>query len=62
MFKQGYIFYKGHVIDIGQRGSMLVSSVMEETGGLGVDVVIDNGGMKLEWTFPVFTVKIKITE
>ncbi|XP_060608471.1 quinone oxidoreductase-like protein 1 [Ruditapes philippinarum] len=33
----------GHVIDIGQRGSMLVSSVMEETGGLGVDVVIDNG-------------------
>ena len=41
---------------------MLVSSVMEETGGLGVDVVIDNGGMKLEWTFPVFTVKIKITE
>ena len=47
MFKQGYIFYKGHVIDIGQRGSMLVSSVMKETGGLGVDVVIDNGGMKL---------------
>ena len=38
------IYYQGHVIDIGQRGSMLVSSVMEETGGLGVDVVIDNGG------------------
>ncbi|KAK3097459.1 hypothetical protein FSP39_009811 [Pinctada imbricata] len=31
------------VIDIGQRSNILVSSVMEETGGVGVDVVIDSG-------------------
>lgn len=31
------------IIDIGTRSNILVSSVMEETGGIGVDVVIDNG-------------------
>lgn len=31
------------IIDIGTRSNILVSSVMEETGGVGVDVVIDNG-------------------
>lgn len=34
-----------HIVELGQRSnsSILVSSVMEETGGLGVDVIIDNG-------------------
>lgn len=31
------------VIDISKRTNILSSSVMEETGGVGVDVVIDNG-------------------
>ncbi|XP_071135931.1 quinone oxidoreductase-like protein 1 [Mytilus edulis] len=31
------------IIDIEKRSNILVSSVMEETGGVGVDVVIDNG-------------------
>ncbi|XP_062619094.1 quinone oxidoreductase-like protein 1 [Saccostrea cucullata] len=31
------------IIDLDQRSNILVSSVMEETGGVGVDVVIDNG-------------------
>lgn len=33
----------GQVIELGVAGNILVSAVMEETGGLGVDVVIDNG-------------------
>ncbi|XP_052244381.1 quinone oxidoreductase-like protein 1 isoform X2 [Dreissena polymorpha] len=33
----------GHVIEMGKTSAILVSSVMEETGGLGVDVVVDNG-------------------
>lgn len=33
----------GHIIEVGASSNILVSSVMEETGGLGVDVVIDNG-------------------
>lgn len=33
----------GQIIELNQRSNILVSSVMEETGGLGVDVVIDNG-------------------
>ena len=37
-------FISAQVIDIGQRSNILVSSVMEETGGIGVDVVVDNGG------------------
>ncbi|XP_052830149.1 quinone oxidoreductase-like protein 1 [Octopus bimaculoides] len=31
------------IIDVSGHGSMLRSSVMEETGGLGVDCIIDNG-------------------
>lgn len=31
------------IIDLDQRSNILVSSVLEETGGVGVDVVIDNG-------------------
>ena len=33
------------MIEMGKTSAILVSSVMEETGGLGVDVVVDNGGM-----------------
>ncbi|XP_052810186.1 quinone oxidoreductase-like protein 1 [Mya arenaria] len=33
----------GHIIEVGQSSNILVSSVMEETGGIGVDVAIDNG-------------------
>ena len=36
--------FTAQIIDIGSRSNILVSSVMEETGGIGVDVVIDNGG------------------
>lgn len=36
--------FTAHIIEVGQNSNILVSSVMEETGGLGVDVVTDNGG------------------
>ena len=39
------ILLPGQIVELSQRSNILVSSVMEETGGLGVDVVIDNGGM-----------------
>lgn len=31
------------VIDLSHRGNLLLSCVMEETGGIGVDVLVDNG-------------------
>ena len=39
-----FILLSGQIVELSQRSNILVSSVMEETGGLGVDVVIDNGG------------------
>jgi len=38
-----------HIIEIGSQSAMtsLHSSVMEETGRLGVDIFIDNGGVLL---------------
>lgn len=33
-----------HIIEMGDKSNLLLSSVMEETGGLGVDVIIDHGG------------------
>ena len=32
------------VIELGSKSNMLVSGVMEETGGIGVDCIIDHGG------------------
>ncbi|KAL4232906.1 oxidoreductase [Mactra antiquata] len=40
---EGFLPSIGHIVEIGQRSNILVSSIMEETGGLGVDVIIDNG-------------------
>lgn len=31
------------VLELSQRSTLLVSSIMEETGGIGVDCVVDNG-------------------
>ena len=33
-----------HILDLQHINSTLVNSVMEETGGLGVDIIIDAGG------------------
>lgn len=33
------------------NSSELLSAVMEETGGLGVDIVVDSGGKKLKLLF-----------
>ena len=33
------------LIEMTQRSTILASSVMEETGGVGVDCIIDNGGL-----------------
>ena len=32
------------IIDLSTKNSILLSAVMEETGGIGVDIVLDNGG------------------
>lgn len=40
-------FSSAQVLELSQRSTLLVSSVMEETGGTGVDCVVDNGGMSL---------------
>lgn len=42
-FIDGLQISVAQVIDISKRTNILASSVMEETGGVGVDVVIDNG-------------------
>ncbi|KAL3883378.1 hypothetical protein ACJMK2_029650 [Sinanodonta woodiana] len=33
----------GQIIELNQRNNILISSLMEETGGVGVDVIVDNG-------------------
>ena len=38
------ISFTEQIIDLGSKNSSLVSVVMEETGSLGVDVIIDDGG------------------
>ena len=39
-----FILFLAQVIELTYRNNMLSSSIMEETGGLGVDYIIDNGG------------------
>ena len=43
------------VIELEEKTSMLLSSVMEETGALGVDIVIDNGGQSYTLSVSGFT-------
>ena len=33
-----------HILDMGSKTNILLSGVMEETGGLGADIIIDTGG------------------
>lgn len=37
---------EARVIPVYNSSSELLSAVMEETGGLGVDIVVDSGGKK----------------
>ena len=39
-----YLFFLANVIDLRKTKKSLVDICMDETGGLGVDCVIDNGG------------------
>ena len=40
------------MIELSKKNNILVSSVMEETGGVGVDCVLDNGGKSCSLPFP----------
>lgn len=42
---------EARVIPVYNDSSDLLSAVMEETGGLGVDVVVDSGGKKTRHSF-----------
>lgn len=33
-----------HILELGTKNNILVSEVMEETGSLGADIIIDSGG------------------
>lgn len=46
------MFLAGYIIEVDSKSATLVGSVMEETGKLGVDVIIDNGGVVLK-TIPI---------
>lgn len=42
---------EARVIPVYKSSSELLSAVMEETGGLGVDIVVDSGGKKIKLLF-----------
>lgn len=42
---------EARVIPVYNTSSELLSAVMEETGGLGVDIVVDSGGKKIKLLF-----------
>ena len=39
------VFLPDHIVELGSKNNILYGSVMEETGGLGVDIIVDCGGM-----------------
>lgn len=42
---------EARVIPVYNSSSELLSAVMEEAGGLGVDIVVDSGGKKIKLLF-----------
>lgn len=42
--KTSLILFTDNYIELEDKTNILFSSIMEETGGLGVDIIIDNGG------------------
>lgn len=44
---RGYNVVVAQIIDLGSKNSSLVFTVMEETGSLGANIIIDDGGTHL---------------